>query len=114
MKLKNVLIVVKDIEKSRQFYQELFGLEMILDNDGKNPGGRPDDDMQSYSYPMIEVFARGGSYGADYYNWGKKNYVPGKTDTRQLGTVFTVAADGFMVIPPRTRGRLADVPENAE
>ncbi len=34
MKLKNVLIVVKDIEKARQFYQELFGLTMILDNEG--------------------------------------------------------------------------------
>ncbi len=34
MKLKNVLIVVKDIERSRQFYHDLFGLEVILDNDG--------------------------------------------------------------------------------
>ena len=34
MKLKNVLIVVKDIERSKQFYHDLFGLEMILDNDG--------------------------------------------------------------------------------
>ena len=34
MKLKSFLIVVKDIERSRQFYHELFGLEMILDNDG--------------------------------------------------------------------------------
>ena len=34
MKLKNVLIVVKDIEKSRKYYEELFGLELILDNDG--------------------------------------------------------------------------------
>ena len=34
MKLKNVLIVVKDIEKSRQFYHDLFGLDLILDNDG--------------------------------------------------------------------------------
>ena len=34
MKLKNVLIVVKDIEKARSFYQELFGLETVLDNDG--------------------------------------------------------------------------------
>ena len=34
MKLKNVLIVVKDIEKAKQFYQELFGLTMILDNEG--------------------------------------------------------------------------------
>ena len=30
MKLKNVLIVVKDIERSKQFYHDLFGLNMIL------------------------------------------------------------------------------------
>lgn len=34
MKLKNILIVVKDIEKSKQFYHDLFGLELILDNGG--------------------------------------------------------------------------------
>lgn len=34
MKLKNVLIVVKDIEKSKKFYNDLFGLELVLDNDG--------------------------------------------------------------------------------
>lgn len=34
MKLKNVLIVVKDIEKARQFYHDLFGLESVIDNDG--------------------------------------------------------------------------------
>ena len=34
MRLKNVLIVVKDIEKSKQFYHDLFGLDMVLDNDG--------------------------------------------------------------------------------
>ncbi len=34
MKLKNVLIVVKDIERSRQFYHDLFGLDLLLDNDG--------------------------------------------------------------------------------
>lgn len=34
MRLKNILIVVKDIEKSKQFYHDLFGLECILDNDG--------------------------------------------------------------------------------
>lgn len=33
MKLKNILLVVKDIEKSKQFYHDLFGLDMILDND---------------------------------------------------------------------------------
>ncbi|MEE1291529.1 MAG: VOC family protein [Spirochaetota bacterium] len=34
MKLKNILIVVKDIEKSRKFYHDLFGLNLVLDNDG--------------------------------------------------------------------------------
>ena len=34
MKLKNVLIVVNDMEKSIAFYKNLFGLEVILDNDG--------------------------------------------------------------------------------
>jgi len=34
VKLKNILIVVKDIEKSKQFYHDLFGLNMVLDNDG--------------------------------------------------------------------------------
>lgn len=34
MKLKNVLIVVSDMNKSIAFYKELFGLEVILDNDG--------------------------------------------------------------------------------
>ena len=34
MKLKNVLIVVRDIERSRKYYHDLFDLEMILDNDG--------------------------------------------------------------------------------
>ena len=34
MKLKNILIVVKDIEKSRKFYHDLFDIELVLDNDG--------------------------------------------------------------------------------
>ena len=34
MKLKNVLIVVKDIKKSVSFYKDLFGLDVILDNGG--------------------------------------------------------------------------------
>lgn len=34
MRLKNVLIVVKDIEKSRKFYHDLFGIDLALDNAG--------------------------------------------------------------------------------
>lgn len=32
MKLKNILVVVNDIEKSKQFYHDLFGLNPIADN----------------------------------------------------------------------------------
>lgn len=35
MKLKNVLIVVKDIEVSKSFYRDLFGLQVLTDF-GKN------------------------------------------------------------------------------
>lgn len=34
MKLKNVLIVVNDMKKSISFYKDLFGLDVVLDNDG--------------------------------------------------------------------------------
>ena len=34
MKLKNILIVVEDIEKSKKFYHDLFHLDLILDQDG--------------------------------------------------------------------------------
>jgi len=34
MRLRNVLIVVSDIEKSKKFYHDLFGLDVLLDNDG--------------------------------------------------------------------------------
>ena len=34
MKLKNILIVVKDVEASKKFYRELFGLEVVLNQDG--------------------------------------------------------------------------------
>lgn len=34
LKLQNFLIVVKDIEKSRKYYEDLFGLELLQDNGG--------------------------------------------------------------------------------
>ncbi len=34
MKLKNILIVVSDMERAKQFYHELFGLDVILDQEG--------------------------------------------------------------------------------
>jgi len=34
MRLKNILIVVSDIQKSIDFYRDFFGLQVVLDNDG--------------------------------------------------------------------------------
>lgn len=34
MKLKNILIVVNDIELAKKFYHDLFGFEVLHDNDG--------------------------------------------------------------------------------
>lgn len=34
MKLKNILIVVNDLEKSKAFYRDLFGLHVVSENDG--------------------------------------------------------------------------------
>ena len=34
MNLRNILLAVKDIEKSRQFYHELFGLQTVLNSEG--------------------------------------------------------------------------------
>ncbi|MCI8889388.1 MAG: glyoxalase [Hungatella sp.] len=33
MKLKNVLIVVRDIERAKAFYRELFGFSVVLDGE---------------------------------------------------------------------------------
>ena len=30
MKLRNILIVVKDIERARKYYHDLFGLDILL------------------------------------------------------------------------------------
>ena len=34
MKLKNILIAVTDIEKSKEFYHSLFGLDVVLAREG--------------------------------------------------------------------------------
>lgn len=34
MRLKNILIVVEDVERSRSFYRELFGLDVVSDFGG--------------------------------------------------------------------------------
>lgn len=34
MKLRNVLIVVNDMDRAIKFYKEIFGLQVVLDQDG--------------------------------------------------------------------------------
>ena len=34
MRLRNVLVVVKDMERSIKFYHDLFGLDTVVDQDG--------------------------------------------------------------------------------
>lgn len=34
MKLRNILIAVNDMERAIRFYKEIFGLQVILDQDG--------------------------------------------------------------------------------
>lgn len=34
MKLRNVLIVVNDMERAVRFYKEIFGLQVVLDQEG--------------------------------------------------------------------------------
>jgi len=34
MKLRNILIAVNDMDRAIRFYREIFGLEVILDQDG--------------------------------------------------------------------------------
>lgn len=34
MKLKNILISVNDMDRAIRFYKEIFGLQVILDQDG--------------------------------------------------------------------------------
>ena len=37
MRLRNVLIVVNDMDGAIRFYKEIFGLQVILDQDGNDP-----------------------------------------------------------------------------
>ena len=60
MKLKNILIVVKDIEQSKRFYHDLFGLDVVLDNDGNvilTEGLVLQDELEKL-YPSIQYVNR--------------------------------------------------------
>ena len=64
MKLKNILIVVKDIEKSRQFYHDLFGIDLVLDNDGNmilTEGLVPQDEIIWKSFLDRDIVSKSNS-----------------------------------------------------
>ena len=46
MRLKNILIVTEDIERAKKFYKDLFGLDVITDQEGNSVIGCYREDMQ--------------------------------------------------------------------
>ena len=53
MKLKNVLISVKDIERLKKFYHDLFGLEAVLDS-GDLTGGTCPSGQKCFSGTILQ------------------------------------------------------------
>ena len=62
-------------------------------------------DSKTLDNDLDVTLARANKDNADA--WSNIN----NTDTRQIGTVFTVDASGIMVIPPKSRGALAELPD---
>ena len=60
-------------------------------------------DSKTLDNDIDKTLARANKDNADA--WSNIN----NTDTRQIGTVFTVDASGFQIIPPKSRGALAEV-----
>ena len=80
----------------------------IVDSNGNwaNLQGYPKSrDSKTLDNDIDKTLARANKDNADA--WGDIN----TNDTRQIGTVFTVDATGFPVIPAKTRGALAEVAE---
>ena len=62
-------------------------------------------DSKDLDNDLDKTLARANKDNADA--WSNIN----TTDTRQQGTVFTVDSSGFVVIPAKTRGALAELPD---
>ncbi len=80
----------------------------IVDENGtwNNLTGYPKSrDSKTLDNDLDVTLARANKDNADA--WGNIN----NTDTRQIGTVFTVDVSGMMVIPPKSRGALAELPD---
>lgn len=72
MKLRNILLAVKDIEKSRQFYHKLFGLQTVLNSEGSELYFE-EPEIEAFickletQYPSIQYVNR-----LTEYSWGQK------------------------------------------
>jgi len=80
----------------------------VVDANGtwSNLSGYPkSQDSKNLGNDLEKTLARAQADNADA--WSAMN----KADTRQQQTVFTVDSSGFMVIPPKSRGTLAPLPD---
>ena len=80
----------------------------IVDANGtwNNLSGYPKSrDSVTLDNDLDVTLARANKDNADA--WSNIN----NTDTRQIGTVFTVDISGIMIIPPKSRGALAELPD---
>ena len=80
----------------------------IVDANGtwNNLSGYPkSQDSKNNGNDLEKTLARAQADNADAWSAINKN------DTRQIGTVFTVDASGFVVIPAKSRGALAPLPD---
>ena len=88
MKLKNSLIVVEDIKASKQFYEELFGLKVILDF-GENimlSGGLCLQSADSWSDATGTAISYGGNDAALYFEENDLKSFIGKLD--KYGVIY--------------------------
>ena len=86
----------------------LITYAFIVDANGtwNNLSGYPiSRDSKNFNNDIDITLARANADNADAWSNISKN------DTRQQGTVFTVDSSGFVVIPAKTRGALAELPD---
>ena len=84
--LKNVLIVVDDIEKSIEFYRDLFGLQVILKNEGNVILSEGLVLQDAVDYKLISICHKGDIVVSQDY--GVAAMALGKGLTRSSGPWF--------------------------
>ena len=56
MRLKNFLIVVKDIERAKRFYHDLFGFEVLVDFDGNMILTDEESDIEAFVEKLERLY----------------------------------------------------------